>query len=80
MTPVEPTTGTVARWHDDEGWGVLASADTPGGCWVHFSHVVGDGYRELTAGEAVSFTYERLDAGQEQDGFAFRAVHVTTVS
>lgn len=80
MTPPERASGTVALWNDDEGWGVVASADTPGGCWVHFSHIVGDGFRILTTGEAVSFTFERLDPGQEQNGFTFRALRVTTGS
>lgn len=80
MTPPTSTTGTVALWHAEEGWGVVSSADTPGGCWTHFSHIDGGGFRELTAGDAVSFTFERLGPGEEQDGFTFRAVRVTAVS
>ena len=31
--------GTVRVWHTEEGWGVIDCPDTPGGCWVHFSHL-----------------------------------------
>ena len=61
----------VRVWHDDEGWGVLDSPETPGGCWVHFSAVAtGPGYRSLAAGARVLVEYE---AGR-QDGLAYRAV------
>ena len=64
--------GTVRVWHAEEGWGVLDSAATPGGCWAHYSAVLVPGYRELGAGADVEFTFET--AGQ--DGYAFRAVKV----
>ena len=62
--------GEVRVWHADEGWGVIDSAVTPGGCWTHFSAVLVPGYRELVAGATVEFSFEA--AGQ--DGYAFRAV------
>ncbi|SDD40103.1 cold shock protein (beta-ribbon, CspA family) [Geodermatophilus telluris] len=64
--------GTVRVWHAEEGWGVVDSADTPGGCWVHFSAVLVAGYRTLDAGQPVAFTAEAA----EQDGHPFRAVEV----
>ena len=36
------TVGTVRVWHRDEGWGVIDSPETPGGCWAHFSHLWSD--------------------------------------
>lgn len=36
--------GTVRVWHGEEGWGVIDSADTPGGCWTHFGHVAVPGH------------------------------------
>ncbi len=60
----------------DEGWGVIDGADVPGGCWVHFSAIAMDGYRELVAGQRVSFRAEPAS----QDGFAYRAVKVWTES
>jgi cold shock protein len=64
--------GEVRVWHAEEGWGVLDSAATPGGCWAHFSAVLVPGYRALDTGGAVEFTFEAA----EQDGYAFRAVEV----
>ena len=64
--------GTVRVWHAEEGWGVLDSAATPGGCWAHYSAVLVPGYRQLEAGAVVEFTAEAA----EQDGYAFRAVEV----
>jgi cold shock protein len=64
--------GTVREWNADEGFGVVDSPDTPGGCLVHFSHIVADGYRSLRPGEQVTFTFE----SPGQDGFDYRAVLV----
>lgn len=82
------STGTVSIWHGEEGWGVIESADTPGGCWAFYSHIWADalpelkpghsrtirgGYRELIVGESVDFTWEPV----EQDGYSYRAISVT---
>ena len=66
--------GSVRVFDADEGWGVIDGPDVPGGCWVHFSAIAGDGYRQLSAGQRVSFHAEEA----RQDGFAFRAVKVWT--
>jgi len=66
------TEGRVSEWHADDGWGVIAAAETPDGCWAHYSAILTDGYAELHAGDVVAFTYERAD----QDGYQFRAVAV----
>ncbi|AHD24219.1 hypothetical protein Y013_26490 (plasmid) [Rhodococcus pyridinivorans SB3094] len=79
--------GVVAIWHGEEGWGVIESADTPTGCWVHFSNIWtlnhpplargesieirGQG-SDLQVGETVDFEWERVP----QDGYSFRAVNV----
>lgn len=62
----------VRTWQPDEGWGVIDSPDTPGGCWAHFSSVLVPGYRALAAGQSVTFEYESA----EQDGYHFRAIEV----
>jgi CspA family cold shock protein len=64
--------GTVRYWDDDEGFGVLDSADTPGGCWAHFSAIAMSGFRALVSGDPVAFVFE---AGR-QDGYSYRAVQV----
>lgn len=68
------TAGTVREWHTDEGWGVIDSDATPGGCWAGFGSVLMSGYRSLAAGQPVSFEFE---AGR-QDGYDYRAVAVWT--
>jgi CspA family cold shock protein len=66
------TIGTVREWHEDEGWGVIDSPDTPGGCWTHFSHIETNGYRALRAGQTVALEW----SSPGQDGFLYRAVRV----
>jgi len=74
---------TVREWHDDLGWGVLDSPETPGGCWTHFAAVDSPYFRSvdgakisqckaLSAGEEVVFEWE----APGQDGFDYRAVVV----
>jgi CspA family cold shock protein len=64
------TEGTVRVWHAEDGWGVVDSPETPGGCWVHFSQVAVDGYRALTVGQAVVLEWE----SPGQDGYPYRAL------
>jgi cold shock protein len=78
----------VRVWYREEGWGVIDSPDTPGGCWVHFSHLWNDGIPEPGPGEVVhvvahryleAFEGETVDFEWEpanQDGYAFRATTV----
>jgi CspA family cold shock protein len=60
---------TVREW-SDEGWGVLDSDQTPGGCWAHFSNAAVAGYVSFTAGQPVWLEWE----SPGQDGYAYRAV------
>ncbi len=62
--------GVIREWHRDDGWGVIESRDTPGGCWAHYSQAAVDGYRSFVAGQAVWLESE----APGQDGFDFRAV------
>lgn len=65
----------VVRWFDGEqGWGVIDAPEVPGGCFVIFFNIVGEGYRSLQDGQKVTFTYE--EPGFKQDGFDFRALEV----
>lgn len=67
--------GTVRSWSDDEGWGVVDSPETPGGCWAHFSTVELPGFRRLHPGEAVEFTWKQA----RQDGYPYRALSVRPI-
>ncbi len=69
MSDVE---GTVRLWDAEEGWGILDSAATPGGCWAHFSALEVEDYRVLNPDETVILTFEAV----EQDGFDYRALSV----
>ncbi|MEV1080500.1 cold shock domain-containing protein [Streptomyces sp. NPDC050211] len=63
---------TVTEWDDEQGWGVLDSRETPGGCWTHFSTVEMPGFRSLAPGQKVTLEWEAV----EQDGYQYRAVRV----
>lgn len=68
-----PVIGVVRTWHEDDGWGVLDSQHTPGGCWCHFSSLAVEGtFKTIPVGAGVEFLFEL----GEQDGYAFRAVEV----
>ena len=62
--------GRVRFWRAEDGWGVIDSEATPGGCWAHFSVLLVPGYKSLDPGRRVRFAFESA----EQDGYAFRAV------
>ncbi|MDV8015694.1 hypothetical protein R4P70_30695 [Rhodococcus sp. IEGM 1241] len=83
-----PASGVVTAWNDDEGWGVIESADTPGGCWTFYSALHPDevinaqpgdsfkidgGIHGLEVGEQVDFEWEPVI---DQDGYKFRAIKV----
>ncbi|GAA4513186.1 hypothetical protein GCM10023191_079910 [Actinoallomurus oryzae] len=51
---------------------MLDSAETPGGCWAHFSNIAAPGYRELNAGQRVRLEWE----SPGQDRYDFRAIRV----
>ncbi|MFB9248648.1 cold-shock protein [Sphaerisporangium melleum] len=72
--PGEVVSGVVVEWSGEEGWGYLRSAELPGDVFVHYSMIVAKGYRSLTPGQAVRFTWERA----RQDGFDFRTIEVFT--
>ncbi|MEO8708892.1 MAG: cold shock domain-containing protein [Lacisediminihabitans sp.] len=61
--------GRVSSWLPDDGWGVIESPETPGGCWTHFSALEMPGYHELHPDQVVDFEWEKVD----QDGYAYRA-------
>jgi CspA family cold shock protein len=78
--------GTVRVWHREEGWGVIDSPDTPGGCWANFPVLWDDdtrqtrpgqmavsGFRELFNGEVVDFAWR---AAKNQYGYTFAATSV----
>ena len=66
--------GTVEWWSDEEGWGCVGADEAPGGAFVHFSMIEGDGFKTLRPGERVGFDLEHYPHGQ--DGYYYRAYRV----
>lgn len=56
-------TGTVKFFNVDKGFGFITPADGQKDVFVHFSNVVGDGFRSLDEGQQVEF-----DVGQGTKG------------
>jgi CspA family cold shock protein len=54
--------GTVKRWRDEKGTGVIACAATaPWDIWCHFSALEMPGYKSLAPGERVEVEYVRAN-------------------
>ncbi|MGW7548024.1 cold shock domain-containing protein [Streptomyces sp. NPDC054770] len=66
-------TAAVREWHGEEGWGVLDSPETPGGCWGHCSHLQ-KGLYTLSPGQRVDLQWEAPRCNQ--DGYSYRAVNI----
>ncbi|WP_284350383.1 cold-shock protein [Roseisolibacter agri] len=65
--------GTVLRWRDEQGTGVIASTATaPWDIWCHFSALDMPGFRSLTPGDRVAVEFYRAD----QESFRYVARRV----
>lgn len=62
----------VRTWDPGEGWGILDSPETPGGCWAHYSSIEMSGYKSLEPGQSVLLEWE----SPGQDGYPFRATRI----
>ena len=62
-------TGTVKWFNQDKGYGFI-DRDAGGDIFVHYSAIVGDGFRTLNEGERVEFT-----VGEGRKGPAAQNVH-----
>ncbi len=47
--------GTVKWFNNSKGFGFIAKADGSGDVFVHYSAVMGDGFKTLTEGQEVVF-------------------------
>ncbi|MDO4566803.1 MAG: cold-shock protein [Oscillospiraceae bacterium] len=50
--------GTVKWFNADKGFGFISNDDGSGDVFVHFSAIVGEGYRNLLEGQAVTYDTE----------------------
>jgi CspA family cold shock protein len=68
--------GIVRLWNAGEGWGVIDSPATPGGCFASFATLRMEGFRTLDAGQVVDLEFDKFTA----DGYDFYATAVEIVS
>ena len=56
-------TGTVKWFSDEKGFGFITPDEGGRDLFVHFSGIIGDGYRSLTEGVKVTYEEETGDKG-----------------
>ncbi len=56
-------TGTVKWFNESKGFGFISPSDGNPDVFVHFSAIVGGGFRTLAEGQAVSFEVEKGPKG-----------------
>lgn len=56
-------TGEVKWFNNAKGWGFIVPEAGEGDIFVHFSAIVGDGYKTLIPGQQVSYDLEKGDRG-----------------
>ena len=54
--------GTVKWFNDNKGFGFIEQEDGPD-LFVHFSDIVGSGFKSLAEGDSVTFTVEQGPKG-----------------
>ena len=58
-------TGTVKWFNESKGFGFITPADGGADVFVHFSAVVGNGFKTLAEGQQVSFQVEKGPKGPQ---------------
>ena len=53
------TTGSVKWFNNAKGYGFITNEDIDGDIFVHYSQIVGDGFKTLREGEEVEFILRR---------------------
>ena len=66
--------GTVKWFNESKGFGFISREDGNDDVFVHFSAIVGDGFKTLSEGQKVTFDVEP----DPRDSRKFRAVNVTS--
>jgi CspA family cold shock protein len=57
------TTGTVKWFNDQKGFGFITPEDGSKDCFVHFSAIVGSGFKTLAEGDRVEFEVVQGEKG-----------------
>ncbi len=58
-------TGTIKWFNESKGFGFIAPSDGSADVFVHFSAIVGEGFRTLTEGQTVSYDVENGPKGPQ---------------
>ena len=58
-------TGTVKWFNESKGYGFITPSDGQRDVFVHFSAIIGDGFRTLSEGQSVSFEIEKGPKGPQ---------------
>ena len=56
-------TGTVKWFNESKGFGFITPSDGSADVFVHFSAIVGDGFRTLGEGQSVTYEVEKGPKG-----------------
>jgi CspA family cold shock protein len=59
------STGIVKWFNESKGFGFITPAEGGADVFVHFSAIVGDGFRTLMEGQKVSFQIEKGPKGPQ---------------
>lgn len=65
-------TGTVKWFNDAKGFGFISNDDGSDDVFVHFSSILGDGFKSLAEGQKVTFDVEQ----DPKNASKLRAVNV----
>jgi len=57
------STGTIKWFNDAKGFGFISPQDGSDDVFVHFSAIVGDGFKSLAEGQAVTYQVENGPKG-----------------
>ncbi len=60
------TTGTVKWFNSDKGFGFIEQ-ENGADVFVHFSNIVGNGYKSITEGQKVKFSVVNGDKGLQAE-------------
>ncbi|WP_434310946.1 cold-shock protein [Hominifimenecus sp. rT4P-3] len=67
--------GTVKWFNSEKGYGFITDEENGSDLFVHFSAIVGEGFKTLNEGQSVSFDVEP----DPKNSNKFRAVNVTAI-
>lgn len=57
--------GTVKWFNGEKGFGFITEDETEEDFFVHFSNIVGEGYKTLEEGQKVTFEVTEGDSGKQ---------------